>query len=217
MNNAIIVEDCKTTREWLCEVVRGAFGEIRIVEAKTQQEARRCLRGLPFDLALVDIHLPDGLGFDFLREFKHARPGAWAVIVTVFDDGEHIFAGLKAGADGYLVKDQSNSVLVEKLHGILRGEPPIAPGVARRILEHFHMGAKPSASTAVGAEPLAVLTNRESEILRLVASGQSNREIADQLDLKCTTVASYVKEIYRKLDISSRAQAALVARSRGLV
>lgn len=218
MNNAIVVEDDKPTTRRLCKIVREAFGEIRITEAGTVQEARRALRNFYFGLALVDINLPDGSGIDLIREIAHIRPETKCIVMTICDDNAHIFDGLKAGADGYLLKEQPNTTLAHKLRGILSGEPPISPGVARRILEHFHVFSERAAARApdLSNRPV-ILTNRETDVLKLVATGQSNREIADALAIKPLTVASHVRDIYRKLGISTRAEAALEARDRGLV
>jgi DNA-binding NarL/FixJ family response regulator len=219
MQNVLILEDSKETRERLCEILHEAFSDdINITEAKTLQEGRRYFHHLPFELALIDIHLPDGLGYDFLKEIKHIRPEYYCIIVTIFDDEEHIFNALKAGADGYLIKEQPKANLVRKLRGTLNGEPPLSPGVARRILRHFQAADERtiSPSSQQGETPI-LLTKRETEILIYIAKGYSNPEIAKSLGLKRATVATYVKGIYRKLGISSRAEAALEASRRGFV
>lgn len=213
MRNILILEDDAATRALLCEVLRTAFADDEPVlhEAASLAQAEPALHDRHFDLALIDLHLPDGTGIDLLRRFKQRQPEALAVIVTIFDDDEHIFAGLQAGADGYLLKDQSTERLIQKIRGILRGEPPLSPAIARRVLRHFRAQASEPAPCE------AALTGRETEVLTLLGKGLLNREIAELLDLKPSTVAAHIKSIYRKLDISSRAEAALEAGRRGLI
>ena len=132
------------------------------------------------------------------------------VVATVFDDDAHLFPALRAGAQGYVLKDQAPEVLADMLKGIAAGQPPLSPSVARRLLRHFGPPAAPTDTT----NPLSP---RETEVLGLIAKGYTVQQVADALELTRNTTAGYLKEIYRKLSVSSRAEATLEATRLGLV
>ncbi len=136
------------------------------------------------------------------------------IVTTIYDDDHHLFDAIAAGAQGYLLKDQHPDTLIEYLHRIDAGEPPLSPSIARRMLQHFSR-SRPPAPAAIPAEE--VLTAREMDVLRLLGRGLRVNEAAHTLGLTPHTVAGYVKTVYRKLNISSRAEAALEAARRGLV
>ena len=121
----------------------------------------------------------------------------------------HLFAALKAGAHGYLLKEQTHQELVEHLQGIIQGQPPLSPSVARRILQHFRMRTRPFSRHG--------LTCRESEVLILLAKGMTCKESASLLGISPHTTADHIKNIYRKLNVNSRAEASLEAARLGLV
>ena len=164
-----------------------------------------------YDLALVDLALPDGRGVDFLRDLAERSGGATrSVVVTIYADDHHLFDAIAAGAGGYLLKDMGRDELVRYLRRLEAGETPLSPAVARRMLDYFR---KPQTA----AEPEAALTPRETEVLRLIGRGLRSGEAAKVMGVTELTVAGYVKAIYRKLNICSRAEAALEAAKRGLV
>jgi len=165
-----------------------------------------------FDLALIDLGLPDGTGVDVVTALREAQPEAQSVVVTIHDDDDHLFPALQAGAFGYLLKEQSRDQLAEQLHRISQGEPPLSPSIARRVIQYFAAQAKPAAPLMPGV----TLTERENEVLLRVAKGFTLPEIGVQLGLSRHTIADYVKQIYRKLNVSSRAEAALEAQRLGL-
>jgi DNA-binding NarL/FixJ family response regulator len=137
------------------------------------------------------------------------------IVTTIYDDDDHLFEAIAAGGQGYLLKDQNPDTLIQYLHRIDQGEPPLSPSIARRILEHFSTAR--SAATAPSPRPDETLTPREMDVLRLLGRGLRVNEAARVLELTPHTVAGYVKNIYRKLNISSRAEAAVEAVRRGLV
>jgi DNA-binding NarL/FixJ family response regulator len=143
------------------------------------------------------------------ERLPHAAP----VVATVHDDDEHLFEAITAGAQGYLVKSQEATALAARLRRIDDGEPPLSPSIARRIMAHFRDQAREEKPLP----PETDLTPRELEVLTLLAKGSRVAEAAQRLGLTEQTVATYVKLIYRKLRISSRAEAALAAARRGLV
>lgn len=208
MKSVLIVEDVAETRRWLGTLVQAAFPEARLTEAATLRAALGLLHD-SFDLALIDLGLPDGSGLDVLRALRAQQSGALCVVTTVMGDDASIVAALSTGADGYLLKEQPSEVLVRQLTQLSLGVPALSPAVARRIMEHFRL-------TGPAAEPEADLTQRETEVLGMIGRGMRNSEVATALGLAETTVAGYIKAIYRKLGISSRAEASWHATRMGL-
>jgi DNA-binding NarL/FixJ family response regulator len=163
-------------------------------------------------LALIDLGLPDGSGLQIIEALKRDVPNCVTVVSTVFDDDAHLFPALRAGAQGYVLKDEPIESLATMLTGIVSGQPPLSPSIARRLLRHF----QPLGSTPTGSND-SELTARETEVLRLIAKGFTVPQVADTLTLTRNTVAGYLKDIYRKLRVSTRAEATLEAARRGLV
>ncbi len=241
----LIVEDNPVARSFLCRVVRESFSDTLVItEAGDLETARRHL-GLfdpvrtdppadPFKLALLDLELPDGNGMELLTEL--ARYPATKIVTTLYSDDDHLFPALQCGADGYLLKEDRFEVLVEELQKIVRGQPPLSPAIARRLLGHFRQGpggvgaamepAAPSGfqssrptSPARGNAPIdhERLTPRESEVLTYLSKGFTIKEIANLMNIKWFTVNDHIKSIYKKLNVSSRAEAAVLASKQGLV
>ncbi len=220
----LIVEDQADTRAWLARMLTSAFHGIDVVEAPTLRAARDWIAAHAHELsretaarhiALVDIGLPDGSGVDIVRELAKYHRSVTPIVTTIYDDDQHLFDAIAAGAQGYLLKDQHPDTLIQYLHRIDKGEPPLSPSIARRILQHFS-NARPA--VAIPSDPAEeALTPREMDVLRLLGRGLRVSEAARVLGLTPHTVAGYVKNIYRKLNISSRAEAAVEAVRRGLV
>jgi DNA-binding NarL/FixJ family response regulator len=208
--SGLVVEDIPATRLWLGEALASAFTGISIESAGTQAAALALVERQAFEVALVDLDLPDGSGLAVIAALRRRSPATAAVVTTIFDDDAHVFPAMQAGAQGYLLKEQPREQFIAGLQGILRGEPPLSPAIARRMIAHFNSG---------GPErmPEVALTPRETEVLRLVAKGFTQLEIAGHLGLSRHTVVDHVKSLYRKLNVSSRAEAALEATRRGLV
>ncbi|MBS0589091.1 MAG: response regulator transcription factor [Proteobacteria bacterium] len=206
LTRALIVDDLASSRQWLARAARQTFVDIEIVQAASLTQARALCEPAP-SLALIDLGLPDGSGIGLI-ETLHPL-GTLCIVATVFDDDAHLFAALRAGAQGYVLKDQAPDALAAMLKGIANGQPPLSPSIARRLLRHF----QPEPNTP--AEP--GLTPRESDVLRLIAKGLSIGETAQALSLSRHTVSGYLKDIYRKLCVRTRAEATLEALRRGLV
>ena len=206
----LIVDDLVSSRDWLAGAVTLAFPGIAITVAGTLAQAIALGDPAP-PLALIDLGLPDGSGVELIERL-HPQ-GTLCVVATVFDDDAHLFPALRAGAQGYVLKDQSPETLAAMLEGIADGRPPLSPSIARRLLRHF----QPLAPTAADTDTAPALTLRETDVLRLVAKGVSVAEAADLLELSRHTVAGYLKDVYRKLSVRSRAEATLEAMRRGLV
>ncbi|MBQ0760848.1 MAG: response regulator [Zhongshania sp.] len=206
--NILIVEDLPDVADWLYRVCGDCFEGADIRTANSISSAKSSISDWVPQLALLDIGLPDGSGIGIMDDIFAVNPSCQCVITTIFDDSNHLFDALKAGANGYLLKDEIETVFTARLKGILEGQPPLSPSIARRMLNFFQPQK---------AAPEAEITPREKEVLTLIAHGYSVRSTAESLSLSHHTVASYVKEIYRKLQINSRAEATLKAMELGLI
>ncbi len=211
MENILLLEDLPEIRVWLRKLVLQVFPMAKIAESSRVQDALDLASAVKFDLALIDLGLPDGSGVTVVSKLRDAQPEAQSVVVTIHDDDEHLCPALQAGAFGYILKEQPRELITEQLQRISQGEPPLSPSIARRVMAHFSAKSKPPA--AMGN---ISLTDRESEVLLRVAKGYTLPEIGVQLSLSRHTIADYVKQIYRKLNVSSRAEAALEAQRLGL-
>lgn len=206
----LILEDMPESQELLCEIAALAFPGIECVCAPDLKSAAALVTEC-FQLALVDLSLPDGSGISVIQQLSADCPGCTIVVATIFDDDDHLFPALRAGAHGYLLKDEPPERLVKQLQGIREGRPPLSPSVARRMLSHFHQTETAQSEQAVSLSP------REREVLAQLARGISIAAIAQEMGISHHTVGDHVKNIYRKLNISSRAEAALQARNMGLM
>lgn len=219
MQTALILEDHAETGQWLYQLLTTAFPNIAITLCATCRVAKEHIHQEQFNLALIDISLPDGNGIDLIPQLRQTSPHAYIIMSTIFDDDDHLLLALKAGAQGYLLKDMPEHFFVQKLRGILMGDPPLSPSIARKILHCFQSDRVKTVSA--GNKELCALTEaltaREQEVLTLVAKGYSRKEIAGLLNLSSNTIARYVRDVYQKLNISSRAEAAVTACRLGLV
>jgi len=220
MKNILLLEDLPEIRTWLKALALQVFPEAVVTEASRIHDAMQLVAGQPFDLAMLDLGLPDGSGVEVVQALRDKQPDAQSVVVTIHDDDDHLFPALQAGAFGYLLKEQTREQLAEQLHRISQGEPPLSPSIARRVIQYFTAQAR---MAPVGKNtgndsvtPHVQLTDRENEVLLRVAKGYTLPEIGQQLNLSRHTIADYVKQIYRKLNVSSRAEVALEAQRLGL-
>lgn len=203
----IVVEDLPEARQWLIAQAQAVFPGARIAAASTVAEATQLARRQPPQLALVDLGLPDGSGIELIRAWSGGAARCDCVVTTIFDDAEHLFEALRAGAVGYLLKDEPEEELRRALAGIVDGRPPLSPSVARRLLDHF----RPQPQAGGGLSP------REREVLTLIAKGYSVRAAAELLGVAQHTAAGYLKIVYQKLRVNSRAEATVEAVRLGLV
>jgi DNA-binding NarL/FixJ family response regulator len=184
-------------------------------EAQDGAEAVALARSQRPDVILMDVRMPKVDGIEATRQIVGSGSPARVLILTTYDLDEYVYAAIRAGASGFLLKDVEPSQLAEAIRVVARGDALLAPSVTRRLLERFAdalPGEGPSPPPA-----LASLTRREREILELVAAGLSNAEIADRLVLGETTVKSHVSSILRKLGLRDRVQAVVFAYEAGLV
>ena len=216
-NNILLLEDLPEIRAWMKALVTRVFPGSRIHEAARVHDALELVASIKFDLAMLDLGLPDGSGVDVVEALRNQQPETQSVVVTIHDDDEHLFPALQAGAFGYLLKEQPRELIAEQLKRMSGGEPPLSPSIARRVIAHFAAQAAVKPARSINAVPRAVLSERETEVLLRVAKGFTLPEIGDQLNLSRHTIADYVKQVYRKLNVNSRAEAALEAQRMGLI
>jgi DNA-binding NarL/FixJ family response regulator len=214
MTNILLLEDIAEAMAWLKIQVSEVYPDAVFHDSSRVNGALAIIAKTPIDVALIDLGLPDGSGVDVVAALRDAQPKAQAVVVTIHDDDDHLFPALQAGAFGYLLKDQAEAVLVDQFRRMSQGEPPLSPAIARRVMAHF--ASRSSQRERPKNMPHVVLSDRENEVLLRVAKGYTLPEIAVQLSLSRHTISDYVKQIYRKLNVSSRAEAALEAQRLGL-
>ena len=186
------------------------MGDIEVVgEASGGDEAVRLSRELEPHVVLMDIKMPGLNGIEATREILRRNPRVGVLMLTMFEDDDSVFAAMRAGARGYLLKDSGGEEVVHAIRAVTSGEAVFGPGVAERIIGYFSV---PRAAQRASPE----LTEREEEILALVARGKSNQEIAAQLFVSVKTVRNHVSNILLKLQVADRAQAVIRARDAGI-
>jgi DNA-binding NarL/FixJ family response regulator len=171
MQHALIVEDLPEIRDWLAEVARAAFPDVEVTTAARVDQALARVAERPFDLALIDLGLPDGSGIDVVGALRRHQPRAVPVVVTIYDDDDHLFPALQAGAFGYLLKEQPQETLIAQLLRMTQGEPPLSPPIARRVLSHFARSPQRQKTLMRQIEHEVKLTERETDVLQRVAKG----------------------------------------------
>ncbi|MCH8530261.1 MAG: response regulator transcription factor [Saccharospirillum sp.] len=211
MESILLVEDDTPTRQRLAEALQ-ASGFAMVLAVGTCAAARAELQALPPRVLLVDLGLPDGSGLELIAETRENSPDTEIMVITVFGDERHVLAAIEAGASGYLLKDGSSDHIGRSVRQLLDGGSPISAPIARHLLKR--MGQEPAQSAR---DEQLKLTPRETEVLNLVAKGFSYQEIATTLEMTVNTVASHVKQLYRKLSVHSRSEAVFEAVQRGLL
>jgi DNA-binding NarL/FixJ family response regulator len=212
----LLVDDQCLFREGL-ETLLSVHRDIQVVgQASNGQEAVEVAAQVQPDVVLMDVRMPVLDGVRATRRLKRALPQCRVIVLTTFDDDEYVFDALRAGAVGYLLKDVPSARLVEAIRATARGESILEPSVAAKVIAEFTRVSSlvPSAQMEQLVEPLS---ERELEILGLIARGASNKEIADQLFIAEGTVKNHVTHILGKLGVRDRTQAALRARELGLL
>jgi len=209
----LLVDDHQMVLDGLTSMLRPHAAEVTIVGATTDpDEARRLVRDEAPDVALLDIRMRAVSGLDLSEELIRLRPDLKVVLLTVYDDEQYLFQGLRAGASGFLTKQVTAEELLGHLHRVLEGEIVIEPSLAGRVAlsaARLHRGEF-WAGAHLG------LTQRESEVLELLVKGLSNKAIANRLVLGEETIKTHVRAVYRKLDASDRSQAVAFAIREGL-
>jgi DNA-binding NarL/FixJ family response regulator len=207
----LIADDHPLFRKGMRTLLESMPGIVVAGEATSGPEVVAQAAAAHPDLVLMDLQMPEGGGLEATRQITTAQPDVHILVVTLFEDDDSVFAALRAGARGYILKDADEEEMMRAIHAIGRGEAIFSPAIATRLMDYF-AGTK----TAVPAGVFPELTEREREILQLIARGQSNSDIAESLTISLKTVRNHVSNIYNKLQVADRAQAVIRAREAGL-
>lgn len=220
MTQILIIDDDPAMRLRLQHIVERVYGPGTCSVADSLAAARGLLSLLVFDLAFLDVGLPDGSGVTLLPWIRERVPTLEVVIVSSLGDDATVLQAIRAGAIGYLLKNGDDMELELSLRSLQRGGAPIDPVIARRILLQVSAAAPASEEelplpSEVPAKATVELTERELEVLKLVAQGYSNREISESLEVTINTIEAHAKKIFRKLEVRSRSAAVHSATQKG--
>ena len=209
MIRVLVADDHPVMRQGLVALLGSLSGMEVVGQAADGKEVvREAVLHKP-DVVLLDLQMPGTDGFTALRELARAVPSAAVCVLTMFDDDDSLFAAMRAGASGYLLKGAEQEEIERAVRGVASGEAVFGPGVARRVLAQLN-------APAPSSRPFPELTPRELEVLDLLAAGLSARDIGNRLGIAGKTVSNVVSSILTKLQLTDRAQAAVVAREAGL-
>lgn len=179
-------------------------------EAASGQAASQLAGDLQPDIILMDLQMPGGSGLEAIRVILNDSPNIRILVITLFEDDDSVFAALRAGARGYLLKDADEEEMVRAIRAVANNEAIFSPAIANRVLSYFAM--RPALPKAI----FPGLTEREREILELIAQGDTNHHIAESLVLSHKTVSNYISNIFSKLQVADRAHAIIKAREAGI-
>lgn len=208
----LVVDDHPLFREGLAALLNTASQTTVIGEAGTGAEAIAQAESLSPDVILMDIQMPDMNGIEATRRILADHPGIRIVMLTMLEDDDSLFAAMRAGARGYILKGADKAEVLHTVTAAAEGQALFGPAIAGRITGFFQRSSQAN-STAV---PFAGLTEREREVLNLIAQGQNNQEIAARLQVSAKTVSNHISSIFNKLQVADRAQAIVKARAAGM-
>jgi DNA-binding NarL/FixJ family response regulator len=205
----VIADDHPVVRDGLSALLASVPSVTVAGVAATGREAVRAAVTLRPDVLIMDIQMPELTGVAAAGEIARAAPGVAVLMLTMFDDDDSVFAAMRAGARGYVLKGAQQDEIVRAIHAVAAGEAIFGPAIARRVLG---LVSAPAASSV----PFPDLTSREREVLDLIAAGVRNAEIARQMSIAPKTVANHIAAIFNKLQVADRNQAIVLARDAGL-
>jgi len=208
----VIAEDHRIIREGLRSLL-SSNPDLEVVgEAENGRQAIRCVLDLKPSLVLMDLSMPKMDGLDAIAEIKNRRPDTKVLVLTVHKAEEYVYASLKAGATGYLLKDATRSELMLAVESVLENKPYISPGISGKLVSAYLEGKRPLESDS----SLGLLTQRERQILKLIGEGHRNKEIADYLCISPKTVEKHRANLMKKLDLHTAAALTAFALDKGL-
>jgi DNA-binding NarL/FixJ family response regulator len=207
----LVVDDHAEFRSGLEALLAATPWTELVASATDGRDAVRLALDLQPDVVLMDLHMPEHNGIDATRRIVDSSPHIAVLVLTMLDDDESVFAAIRAGARGYLLKGSRRAEILRSIEAVASGEVIFGPGVAERVTTYFGQ-----VRAAAPAEAFPELTAREREVLRLIASGQENVEIARRLHLSTKTVRNHASNIFMKLQVAHRAEATIKARDAGL-
>ncbi len=214
----VLVEDDVTFQQALRDTLAVAADIELVTVAGNCAEGMRALELPAADVLLVDLGLPDGSGIDVIRAAHIRWPDCNIMVSTAFGDELHVMQSLEAGASGYLLKDSTPASIASEIRSLHQGGSPISPLIARQILMRFRGQEKQPATAPVAADkPRALLSAREQQVLEYITKGFTAEEIAGLMSVSKHTVLTFVRRVYKKLEVSSKTQAIYEARSQGLL
>ncbi len=212
--NVMVVDDHEVVREGLVRILEKQGGIRVVAVARSGEEALSKVEKFTPDVIIVDIQLPGINGIEVIRRIKKSHPEIEAITLTVYDDEEFAMQAIKAGAIGYVIKDAAKEELVKAVQAAAGGETLISTSVARKLLDE--MGS-PGARKRQKTEDAAGLSQRETDVLKLMARGYNNRQIADLLFISELTVKVHIRNIFKKIKVTDRTNAVLYAIEKGIV
>jgi len=207
----LLADDHPVFRDGLSSLLRSLDDVELVAEASTGAEAVALSEQHQPDVIVMDLHMPDLNGIDATREVVRAQPRVGVLVLTMFEDDDSVFAAMRAGARGYLLKGASQDEIVRALRSVASGEAIFGPAIAQRVISYFARSGG-----LAGATAFPELTQRENEVLELIAQGRPNASIARHLFLSEKTVRNHVSNIFAKLQVADRAEAIARARDAGL-
>lgn len=207
----MIVDDHPLFRKGMRTLLESVPDLDVVAEAPTGKEAIDLAASLQPDLILMDLQMPDGGGLAATRQITAVSPHIQILVVTLFEDDDSVFAALQAGARGYILKDAEENDMLRAIRAVGNGEAIFSPVIATRLMNYFT-----TSRASIPQEVFPELTGREREILNMIASGETNNQIAERLTISLKTVRNHVSNIYSKLQVVDRTQAAIRARDAGL-
>ena len=210
----VLIDDDVHMRRVISHELLGDLRTDLVAQATSMREGRRLISQHEFDVMLVDLNLGDGNGLDLIDHMKTVRPLAEAVVISAMEDEQHALRAFELGATGYLVKNSWFGNFPQAVLQVVNGGASITPNLARRLLHRLEHTQEAVRQTA---EQKDKLSDREKEVLKAVAAGYTSGEIGSRLMISCQTVNTHIKNIYRKLQVRSRAQAVNFAAHRGLL
>lgn len=214
----LLVDDDAHMRRVIAQELMADRRTLLVAQAENVREGRKAIKQHDFDVMLVDLHLGDGEGFALIDFMKAVRPCAEAIVVSIMECDDQVMRAFELGATGYLVKNSWFGNYPQAVLQVANGGASITPNLARRLLQRFDSGTAGGApaTTRRTDKDIERLSPREKEVLRLVSSGHTSGEIGEQLMISTVTVNTHIKNIYRKLQVRTRAQAVRFASVRGL-